>query len=1067
MRTGDAEAASLARWLAFYAADAQEDCVSVVLRLLAIAFPAVVEDLKALDGWGAVVATLEGFYEGNLRVNVHKLEEARGEVNDTLRAVLELVLGAVVQCEAKDQFVKDILTMEDAEQAHLMTIIEKVLAQGVPDLRVDTVDEKIEQREEKQEEEPPGLRSPLYLSRNAALEGMKRENGVLTEENIYLARELEQATKRFHEVEGEKEKLVELVQGLKEQVDAKSLRKERAMHAQYDDRIQKLQLELDLTKAELNQKAALASKVPALSDEVDLLRPLAGKMKKVDSTIAKYKAKIDELARAKDSLRRLESTNAELVGNNLVLESELAKAATWQRKLKEAKQANTDVQFQVSQLETLLARERQERAESRAEFEAIQGALQESKALNDQLQEADHQLAIDATENDSSALTVAGGISEFNPELMQKLTRLEYENAELKRQIDSDTGARIDSLLDGIDDLSRLKTSFEKKYFATQQELQSTQSELKQTKKHFESTVAELQTRIQELSEWQLCLEEDVSAQALEKQSVKVSRQDRKLSEMREVSDAIASRNERLVEQSECLSRTKKHLEASLARQTECTAMLAEDTNAERLRLQQQKALELNQVCRQYEDQAAETISCMTMLVDAKSAEVEHLTTRLHEDKLTHDSELNKLEAARLSATKELERYQEQYSVSNADWGTKEKELHTRVNELESLCSQCKQQEQALKSTIKSQLQSNTRLVEKNKALKADAVENREMVARLASTTTQLESKVALLEKERSHFATEDERKRDVEDGMSSYSLQLSTQVSLVVAELEKVLKENKELLAKQVRCRCGHESPPPSGVSDSGQKAKNYYLTRIQQVEYDKQQVEHKRRELLLVNAKLIQEQKQLHVKNVSLSNQVHELEESVNHWRLHDERRRKNEGQRSLSLENEVSFGSPGARSAPTSGADPPRWQKSPSNESEKPNSEHRTNSKQTFSRESSVNALVLVPSGTKKALTPSMKAPAASVASRKRKLETDYTMTPDTAHPTRHAATSPDAKSTFTDATAFFSQPSAPLAQSNSKPSSEPHSKRRLSHFIARYLVPDKSTRETEKPSECKQQ
>ncbi|KAG2989946.1 hypothetical protein PC116_g9115 [Phytophthora cactorum] len=335
MRTGDAEASSLMRWLAFYAANAQEDCFSIVLRLLKLAFPAIFEEVKALNGWKAVIATLEGFYETNLAVEVQKLE---GTLNNTFTALLELVLGAVVQCETKETFIKDVLTMEDVVQADLMAIIEKIMAQGVSVLNVEAVEEK---SEDKQDKESPGIGSPLYLSRNAALERVKRENGVLKQENVHLARELEQATTNFRVIELEKEKLIEMMQGLKEQVDADTLKKGRVMHAQYNERINSLQLELDSTKAELKEKKALAGRVPGLSDEVDLLRPLAEKMKKVDSTVAKYKAKIDELSGAKDMLRRLEVTNAELMEKNLALESDRAKAATWQRKLKESKEANT------------------------------------------------------------------------------------------------------------------------------------------------------------------------------------------------------------------------------------------------------------------------------------------------------------------------------------------------------------------------------------------------------------------------------------------------------------------------------------------------------------------------------------------------------------------------------------------------------------------------------------------------------------------------------------------------------------------------------------------------------
>ncbi|CAI5734998.1 unnamed protein product [Peronospora destructor] len=766
------EAMSLTRWLGFYTTDRQEQYVSVVLRLLKLAFPAALNDRQE---WEAVRMTLESFYETSLTFEIQKLDESSPE---TLRNVLELVLVAVVQCEAKETFVKDILSMNDAIQTDLMTIIERVMSQGARGEK---------EEEEKETNEASGRHSPLYLTRYAALKQQKRENKVLKEEHIHLAQELTQTMKKYHETKVEKEEMVIIVQQLKKQMEADGLRRERSLHAEdYDGRIQTLQLQLDFVKAELDDKTMLASKVPALHDEVDLLRPVASKLVKMEAAVVKYKAKIDELAGAKESLRRLEGTHADLIETNLALESQLAKAASWKRKVKEAKEKNTIMEFRASELKTQLLYERQELVLARADIASLQSAVQEAKALNAQLQQStDHLLSVDVTENGSAAPapTVASGISEFNPELMQKFIRTEFENVALKNQVDSETGARIDRLLDEVDDLSRLKKYFEQKYFDSQHVLQSATSEFKSTNAGLDLTIARLQANVGQLRERQRCLQEDVAAQS----------------------------------------------------------------------------------------------------------------------NLEHDIDRQKLEAAHISTAKELKLYQQQYSISNADWNAKEEELKSCIKELERLCSQCTQQELALKSTIKSQFQSNGQLVARNKVMKADAIKSRETIAMLENTTTRLESKVALLERERSHFFAREERKRDAEDGILSYSCRLSTQVTLLVAELKKVLQENKKLHTKQSRCHCCRESA--RGTPDSEQKAKTYYMNRIQQMEHDQQQVEDKRRELLLVNTKLILEQKQLHVTNASLSNKVRELKESVNHWRLCDERRRKKEEQPSLPLENNVS--------------------------------------------------------------------------------------------------------------------------------------------------------------------
>jgi hypothetical protein len=661
---------------------------------------------------------------------------------------------------------------------------------------------------------------------------------------------------------------------------------------------------------------------------------------------------------------------------------------------------------------------------------------------------------------------MAGGISEFNPEIVQKLTRLEHENAELKKQIDGETAARIDTLSDEIDDLSRLKESFEGKFFATQETLQSTQIELERTKKDYERTAVELRARIGALTEWNLCLEEDVSAHAKENAAL-VSTRDRLADKIGQSSDQVLQltqalqsrdrelitqqgeleastcRNSRLSEQCERLAMSKEDVEArsrvatqdfeaNLARQLEGFAMQMEDIHAERLRCRRQRVYELNEALQAHE---AETTR-LNSLLESKASDIKELTADIQAVESGHDAERRKLAAAHLATSKELERYQELHSVSNADWTAKEDELNNQVEELKKLFSQWQEQEQALKSTIKSQLASNARLVEKNKTLKAAAIEKLEAIAALESANVRLESRVALLEKERAHFAAQEERKRDSESGMSSYSSQLSTQVTLVAAELEKVLKENTKLQWKLVQCRCGSESAPRGGTSDSGQKAKNYYLTRIQQLEHDKQQVEHKRRELLLVNAKLIQEQKLLHVKSGSLSNQVHELQESVNHWKLRDERRRKKERQPSLPQESELNLSSPLIKRPPVSQDD------RKSDSMEQPESKNPK-----MLRDAAMNEVLC--SSQESSTRSTIKSTSPPFGSRKRKLDEGYT-TPEVAGPTSTDPSEP------TDAKEFVA-----------KSASEPRSKRRLSHFITRGLASDKNKQQADKPSECKQQ
>lgn len=820
--------------------------------------------------------------------------------------------------------------------------------------------------------------------------------------------------------------LVATIQQLRDQLEVDVLKKERSLRALYEEKMKTMQGELDAARANVREKEMESKEVSALRDEVDLLRPLAEKLAKVESQVARYKVKIDELSGAKESLRCAEVANADLMEKNMILERELAKAATWQRKLKESKEANTAVEFRVAELETLLARERQEYMKVCSEFEGSKSALLELQSLNTQL-EGSVQTLLTAGEGDdafSPGPAMAGGISEFNPELMHKVSRLEFENAQLKTQLSSETSARIDSLQDDVEDLTRLKSSFEKKYFDTEQDLRATQATLSDTKRELEQKSAEFQETVQQLRERQSLLEEDVTSQCSQRQML-CQKRDRlqvelkhakehqeglartldtrngEVAQLHEANMTLNCRINRLVSRCECVSMenedlitklkfTEDQCAATMAMQRELSAMQMEDANAAQLRLRTQRNRELHDITQQYEGRLADTLSRMTRLIDVKSTEMEQLKANLQQEKLQHDNYRHEVEATARKAESDLEAYKQAHSVSNAEWLAKETALESQLGGLEKRLSQASEQEKTLKGTVKNQLQSNKRLVAANQALKAEAVKKDAKIDQLENATTVLESKVVSLEKELAHRISQEKRKRDVKDEASRVSSQLNTQMGLMASELESVLAENKELLHKLVGCHCGREPSPLKGLHDSGQKAKNFYVSRIQQLEHDKEMVEHKRREVLLVNAKLIQEQKQLQVRNGSLSAEVDKLKESVNHWLLRDERHRQR-----ASLEGESALEST-PRSLPSSAT------------------KHHPNPS-TIPRSS--------------ASTPS--------SSKKRKLD--------------------EPSSEFTDARAFFaahSEPSPPRSKGR---------KRRLTHFISRVA----SDQQPETPSECHQQ
>lgn len=643
----------------------------------------------------------------------------------------------------------------------------------------------------------------------------------------------------------------------------------------------------------------------------------------------------------------------------------------------------------------------------RSEWEASQSALDEANALNAQLQETiGQQVSAAKLDSASSSDGVAGGISEFNPELMQKLARLEHANQELSKQVDGETSERIDGLLDEVDDLTRLKKSFEARYFDTEQQLQRRCEELDQTRQD----VATLETSLSSL-------QSDMS--------VMTEHRDRLDAEVQEARAQI-----------EHLLGIKRRLEVDVsegAQREEAMTESIRDLEKEVYELQSALDALRRDICLLRESKAE--------LESAHSESLCHMTEVMHAKANT----IEELRGEKLAIQMEMDKYMEQHSVSNAERNTKECELASEISRLETALrveqdkmtqqtsmvneklneweesrklvqAQTEEQETALKETIRSQLSSNQHLLGTNQALKSELKRKTATIVQLESAMTRLESKVVLLEKERAHISSQEERKREVEAEETSFSAQLNIQVGLVVAELEKLQKEHTDLRQRVHSCQCRH-----GGSQDQTDESKRYYLNRIRQLEQGKRHEEDRRRELLLVNAKLIQEQKRFQTKNTILVNEMQQLREKMNSWLLRDERRRK-EGEmmqkRVQALESKYQLATKQV--------------------------EHRCDldrEKRTASEERSEDTLPSRPS-----------------SDRKRKLGDDVAkaITP---------SISTDSGDGFVDGSAFFASAAEVLpAALRPKPP-----KRRMSLFMASRLhsQPPPPTAEEEKPSECQQQ
>lgn len=533
---------------------------------------------------------------------------------------------------------------------------------------------------------------------------------------------------------------------------------------------------------------------------------------------------------------------------------------------------------------------------------------------------------------------------------MQKLQRLEHENAELRARVNLETSERIDTLQDQVDDISRLKKSFETSFFETTHQLEGAQQQLERTamrEQEANKMITQLQGELQAVTQLRdtykqslrssrehiqelQCAKElldrhlsHMSQKALTLQ-VQVAERDNNISLLDESFNFLKEQHQMLQEDFDgyaserCTALQSLHAErkmvatykdqlAAMANEVavlsvdlkisteqlrthkEISAMQTEDFSSALLKYQMQldQHISLNQEARTNlaQEQAkvakmvksqSRALARMTCVIDEKSSTVEELKSRMAEREA--------------ECTNTLEEYKSMHSVSNAEW---EKEKQSLLSELKQASQErtvlCERQN-SLTEAMSENEACITQLIQDNQALKAEVMDKQARITKLKDSMERLKLRIELLEKERAHFVSQGARQRSIESTSASMASQLSNHITSVTSELENLTREHQALQEELQKCKCDRETARRDpGRVQSPEEKKEYYRSQVRHLEQTALQQNEKRRELLLVNAKLVQEQKQLQIKNAGLLAETQQLKEKLNRSLLREERRRK----------------------------------------------------------------------------------------------------------------------------------------------------------------------------------
>eukprot|EP00657_Telonema_sp_P-1_P002875 TRINITY_DN1666_c0_g2_i1.p1 TRINITY_DN1666_c0_g2~~TRINITY_DN1666_c0_g2_i1.p1 ORF type:complete len:418 (+),score=172.29 TRINITY_DN1666_c0_g2_i1:229-1482(+) len=267
------------------------------------------------------------------------------DVHSTQRLV-ELVLGAAVQCEAKDEFIRAIMSMPQASQQVLMGLIQTQMT-SFPSVE-------------------PEHSSPVLQSASPPTPGLRHSfSEDLRDELDALQAKYDELhtsfTEQGEESESLRERVKQLSQELKESKNKAHDLKGQLKHAEVkaDD----LQIDVDSSKQQVEAREEQIKQMrkqieekqsqdsnQALLDELDVLRDKLLNAQKNEALLSKAKKKLEELPELQAQIKSLEETNATLVKERNTAAGSSSKASTIKADLDGAHSQITKLEDQIKEL---------------------------------------------------------------------------------------------------------------------------------------------------------------------------------------------------------------------------------------------------------------------------------------------------------------------------------------------------------------------------------------------------------------------------------------------------------------------------------------------------------------------------------------------------------------------------------------------------------------------------------------------------------------------------------------------------------------------------------------------
>jgi hypothetical protein len=337
---------------------------------------------------------------------------------------------------------------------------------------------------------------------------LARENHILKEEVEWFTRELEKQ-KAAAAAADEKYRLE--ITKFRDQQTRSALHvaeEEEALRTSFETSIREKDLQLQTLQAKVEENDASSKQVTKLKDELAILKENLKDKTKLEDTLNRYREKHAQVGDLNAQVIALEEKTRTLLARATKAEDKAATIPDLKQKLEQYKVAVAAAEVKISELVVTNKTKDATIKQMKLQFNALREdndlRQEERLDLEVQLSVANDTNTFEADQH--SSLSSFGGMTELNPEVLERVESLEKENAILREQCDSSTVTTIENLKNNLDDMSRIKITFEKRYHEScaenkklSQSLSVTKQKLVVTENKLNKTISALENRTESL----------------------------------------------------------------------------------------------------------------------------------------------------------------------------------------------------------------------------------------------------------------------------------------------------------------------------------------------------------------------------------------------------------------------------------------------------------------------------------------------------------------------------------------------------------------------------------------